>query len=162
MDDRTWDREPDVPDTPGDLILVASIDSGFLAVRRDCSSTPCSTAILRSPDGTAWREVSTDGFPERAEPRALATVEGTIALAAVEDGRVKVLASVDGASWSTVREVTWKTSEGASPKPDLVNVYGLGMATRPDGSATIVGWTSVQDDGGASNDESFQFEIQRP
>lgn len=162
VDGRSWEREPDVPDAPGQLILVASIESGFLAVRQDCSSTPCSSSVLSSPDGTAWREVPTDGFPERAEPLAVANVAGTIALTALEGGRLKILASADGASWSAVREVTWKTSDGASPNPDLVNVYGLGMATRPDGSATIVGWASIQDGQTAGIDESFHYEITRP
>ncbi len=161
VDGRSWDREPDVPDAPGDLVLVASIDSGFVAARWDCSSDPCSSAIISSPDGAAWREISTDGFPERAEPRAVANVEGTIALAAVEAGRLKILASVDGTSWSTVREVTSQTSDGSSPDPNLVNVYGLGMATRPDGSATIVGWTSIQGYQAPGTEESFHFEIKR-
>jgi hypothetical protein len=117
---------------------------------------------VSSPDGTRWSEVSTDGFPQGAASRAVANVEGTIAVAAVEGGRLKILASVDGRSWSTLREVAWKTSDGASPKPDLVNVHGLGMATRPDGSATIVGWTSFLDDLAVCTDETFQFEVKRP
>jgi len=154
-DGRSWDREPEVPGASGELIMVESIDAGFVAVRRDCSSTPCSSSVLTSPDGTGWREVSTDGFPEQAQPRAIANVQGTIALAAVEDGRLKILASLDGRSWSTVREVTWSQS------PDMVDVLGLGMTTRPDGSAVIVGWVSIQEPQAGGTQEPFLFEIER-
>jgi hypothetical protein len=160
VDGRSWDREPEVPGGSGELILVASIDSGFVAVRQDCSSNPCTSAILSSPDGKGWREVSTDGFPEHAKPHAVANVAGTIALAAVEDGRLRILASVDGGKWSIVREVSWQSDDGSSPSPDGVNVYGLGMTTRPDGSAVIVGWVSIQDAQGGV-EEPFQFEIER-
>jgi hypothetical protein len=160
-DGQSWERQTDVGASAGSLTLVGSVADGFVAVRWDCSVEPCTSAILDSPDGVVWRDVSTDGFPERSEPRAVANVEGTIALGAVEDGRLKILASVDGRSWSTVHEVTWKTSDGASPKPELVNVNGLGMATGRDGSATIVGWTAIDDDQAAFTEESFSFEIKR-
>ena len=160
-DGASWDREADVPGASGDLILIASVDPGFIAVREDCSSDPCTSAILTSPDGQAWREASTDGFPDRAEPLAVANVAGTIALAAVLDGRLMVLASLDGGSWTTVREVTLRSDDGSSQSPDGVNVYGLGMTTRPDGSALIVGWVSLQDAQGGVTDEPILFEIER-
>jgi hypothetical protein len=161
LDGRTWDRQADIAASPGDLNLVVAADVGFVAIRRECSDT-CGTGVLISPDGTVWREASMDGFPERAEPRAMATVAGTIAVSAVEDGRLKIVASTDGRSWSTVREVAWPGDDPASASPDAIDVFGLGMATRPDGSAVVVGWANIQPSEGDGVQETFHFEVRRP
>ena len=161
LDGQSWDRQADIATAPGDLNHVVAADDGFVAIRRECSDA-CRTGVLLSPDGNVWREGSIEGFPELAEPRAMATVDGTIAVSAVEDGRLKVVASTDGRSWSTVREVTWPGDEPASPSSDAVDVFGLGMATRPDGSAVIVGWANIQPSEGDSVQETFQFEVKRP
>jgi hypothetical protein len=161
LDGRSWDRQADIATSPGDLNLVVAADVGFMAIRRECSDA-CRTGVLSSPDGEVWREISTDGFPEFAEPRAIATVEGTIVISTVEDGRLKIVASTDGRSWSTVREVTWQSDVDASPSPGSVDIFGLGMATRPDGSAVIIGWASIHGSTADSTQEAFHFEVKRP
>ena len=44
----------------------------------------------------------------------------------------------------------------ASPSPDSIDIFDLGMTARPDGSAVVVGWVSLQ---GGTGQQPFHFEI---